>query len=73
MGQRGPIADVPARGLGGLILAATQPQRFGVRVFQLAGHFFDNFGFALGTKAPQAQVAADIFGPIRHGWAARSG
>ena len=73
MGQRGPIDDVPARDLAGPLLACAQPQRLGVRVFQLAGHFFHDFRFALGAKAPQAQVLADILGPIKHGWAARSG
>ena len=57
VGQGVPIADVPPRDLAGPLLACAQPQRFGVCVFQLAGHFFDDFRFALGTKAPQAQVA----------------
>ena len=73
MRQGVPIADVPTRDIAGPLLACAQPERFGVRVLQLAREFLDNLRFALGTKTPQAQVPSDMCGPIKHGWAARSG
>ena len=73
VGQGVPIDDVPPRYLAGPLLACARPQRFDARVFQLASHFFHDFRFAPGTESPQAQVAPDICGPIKHGWAARSG
>lgn len=71
--QRVPIGDVALDRFARLLQARAQTQRFRIGVFQLTGDLFHNFGFALGTKAPQAQIPPHVIAPVRHGWAAPSG